>query len=133
MIPPATSATGTTGMKGVHQTLSHLPTTPTIFIPDDVFTNPNSLQRLGRGAFGQVYKYTDQHRRHSIALKCLPIIYDGLGREIDDIMQEFAVHGALLHKNIVHYIGCCISQENQFTLLKYMENGSLKDLLRRLT
>ena len=49
-----------------------------------------------------------------------------------EIIQEVAVHGALLHKNIVHYVGCYRGTEDLFIFMEYMERGSLKDKLVRL-
>ena len=59
---------------GFCTTLEHLPDTPTLFIPEDVLCRRHEeLERIGRGAFGEVYKYTDHNTRCTVALKCLPI------------------------------------------------------------
>ena len=39
--------------------LVHLPTCPTMTIPEEIFEDPFDLEQLGRGAFGCVYKYSD--------------------------------------------------------------------------
>jgi len=117
---------------GFSTTLTHLPDTPTLFISEDLLCRRHDeLERIGRGAFGEVFKYTDVETGFSVALKCLPI-HDNVLMQVNDIIKEVAVHGALLHKNIVHYVGCYRGNDNLYIFLEYMEKGSLKDKLAKL-
>ena len=84
---------------GVTTTLTHLPDTPTIFIPEDVLSRPHDrLERVGKGAFGEVFKYTDEEKKNSIAVKCLPVHENAL-MEVRNIL--FSIHSRLPRDFIV--------------------------------
>ncbi|KAM6594869.1 hypothetical protein CsatA_002572 [Cannabis sativa] len=85
----------------------------------------NSVNKLGEGGFGPVYKGTLEDGR-VIAVKQLSVTsHQGKSQ----FVAEIATISAVQHRNLVKLYGCCIEGEKRLLVYEYLENKSLDKAL----
>ncbi|XP_050208086.1 G-type lectin S-receptor-like serine/threonine-protein kinase LECRK4 [Mercurialis annua] len=83
-------------------------------------------EKLGRGAFGTVFKGALLRGQTRIAVKKLEkVMADG---EVE-FQNEIRSIGRTHHKNLVHLLGYCHDKSNILLVYEFMKNGSLADFL----
>ena len=113
--------------------LPHVQSSPNISIPVHIFTNlPLSADFLGRGSYGDVYRYTDEYSRYSVAIKRINIPTNGASKEVSEVRKEVGTNERLRHDNITQFIGSCEIQNSLFILMEYMQHGSLRGRLNAI-
>ena len=85
---------------------------------------------VGRGAFSMVYQAFNVANGDFVAIKRIPV------NEMDAdtlmvIEREIELMKKLNHPNIVKYIDSVKSKGHLHIVLEYMENGSLRDLVKK--
>ncbi|XP_039167305.1 G-type lectin S-receptor-like serine/threonine-protein kinase RKS1 [Eucalyptus grandis] len=87
--------------------------------------NFSSVNELGQGGFGSVYKGVMNHGTE-IAVKRLSK-YSGQGNE--EFKNEVRLIAKLQHRNLVKIIGCCIQEDEELLIYEYLPNNSLDSFL----
>ncbi|KAK3433264.1 hypothetical protein EUGRSUZ_D00917 [Eucalyptus grandis] len=87
--------------------------------------NFSSVNELGQGGFGSVYKGVMNHGTE-IAVKRLSK-YSGQGNE--EFKNEVRLIAKLQHRNLVKIIGCCIQEDEKLLIYEYLPNNSLDSFL----
>lgn len=85
-------------------------------------------EKLGEGAFGQVYKGFLQDRQKEIAVKRLENVFSESGAEME-FQNELRTIGKTHHRNLVRLLGFCTEGKQRVLVYEYMSNGSLANLL----
>ncbi|XP_059631177.1 probable receptor-like protein kinase At1g11050 isoform X2 [Cornus florida] len=83
--------------------------------------NFSSVNKLGQGGFGPVYKGVLSDGHH-IAIKRLS---RSSGQGIVEFKNEITLIAELQHMNLVKLLGCCIQGEEKMLIYEYMPNKSL--------
>eukprot|EP00760_Papus_ankaliazontas_P038946 PhM_4_TR9430/c0_g1_i1/m.60276 len=106
----------------------------------NVFQQHNScvwerLEKLGSGAFGQVYKAKDLTTGGIMAVKVIKISAEDRDAEqkVTDLVNEVALLRTLEHENIIHYLYCergdgCIN-----VFMEYANGGTVSDVVSEHT
>ncbi|XP_073303387.1 probable LRR receptor-like serine/threonine-protein kinase At1g56140 [Primulina huaijiensis] len=85
----------------------------------------NTVNKLGEGGFGPVYKGTLADGR-VVAVKQLSVTsHQGKSQ----FVAEIATISAVQHRNLVKLYGCCIEGNKRLLVYEYLENKSLDQLL----
>ncbi|XP_073061584.1 probable LRR receptor-like serine/threonine-protein kinase At1g56140 [Primulina eburnea] len=85
----------------------------------------NTVNKLGEGGFGPVYKGTLVDGR-VVAVKQLSVTsHQGKSQ----FVAEIATISAVQHRNLVKLYGCCIEGKKRLLVYEYLENKSLDQLL----
>ncbi|XP_075494806.1 LOW QUALITY PROTEIN: putative LRR receptor-like serine/threonine-protein kinase At1g56140 [Primulina tabacum] len=85
----------------------------------------NTVNKLGEGGFGPVYKGTLVDGR-VVAVKQLSVTsHQGKSQ----FVAEIATISAVQHRNLVKLYGCCIEGNKRLLVYEYLENKSLDQLL----
>ncbi|KAK4255832.1 hypothetical protein QN277_008777 [Acacia crassicarpa] len=87
-----------------------------------------SLELIGQGSFGDVYKAFDKELKKEVAIKVIDL--DESEDEIDDIQMEIAVLSQCRCQYITEYYGSYLHQTKLFIIMEYMAGGSVADLLQ---
>ncbi|XP_028796810.1 serine/threonine-protein kinase 24 isoform X4 [Neltuma alba] len=87
-----------------------------------------SLELIGQGSFGDVYKAFDKELNKQVAIKVIDL--DESEDEIDDIQTEIAVLSQCRCPYITEYYGSYLHQTKLFIIMEYMAGGSVADLLQ---
>ncbi|XP_030519741.2 G-type lectin S-receptor-like serine/threonine-protein kinase LECRK3 [Rhodamnia argentea] len=83
-------------------------------------------EKIGKGAFGTVYKGTLSNGLVVVAVKKLEkIASDG----DSEFQTEVKIIGRTHHRNLVKLLGYCLDGDHRLLVYEYMSNGSLADLL----
>ncbi|KAI1270675.1 hypothetical protein F5Y18DRAFT_19153 [Xylariaceae sp. FL1019] len=86
-------------------------------------------ERIGKGAFGHVYKALHWSTGETVAIKVIKL--DNLAKgEMSMFESEVELLKNLNHENIVKYIGFVKSPDSLNILLEYCENGSLHSICK---
>lgn len=96
----------------------------TYFTEDDIkrITN-NYSTKLGKGAYGEVYKGVIGDNRFVAVKKFIRV------DKLDEFAKEVIVHTQVNHKNVVRLVGCCKDKNAPMIVFEYAANGNLSDLL----
>ncbi|XP_054811268.1 uncharacterized protein LOC129312617 isoform X2 [Prosopis cineraria] len=87
-----------------------------------------SLELIGQGSFGDVYKAFDKELNKQVAIKVIDL--DESEDEIDDIQTEIAVLSQCRCPYITEYYGSYLHETKLFIIMEYMAGGSVADLLQ---
>merc|ERR1712137_929037 len=91
--------------------------------------NPNEIEvgkKLGKGAFGTVYK--GKLHGKDVAIKKLHVTnLDAEAQE--DFKAEMMIMSKLRHPNVVLFMGSCMQPDNYMMITELMPRGSLYDIL----
>ncbi|XP_057874149.2 G-type lectin S-receptor-like serine/threonine-protein kinase At2g19130 [Cryptomeria japonica] len=86
----------------------------------------NFAQKLGKGAFGSVFKGTLPDKT-LVAVKRL----EGSAQAEKQFRAEISTIGNIHHVNLVRLRGFCVDRSERMLVYEYMQNGSLNNFLSR--
>ncbi|KAI3427523.1 uncharacterized protein J3R85_009348 [Psidium guajava] len=87
--------------------------------------NFSSLNKLGEGGFGPVYKGKLLNGKH-VAVKRLS---KKSAQGMLELKNETMLIAKLQHKNLVRLLGCCLDRDEKILIYEYMPNKSLDSFL----
>uniref|UniRef100_A0A2P2LCX0 non-specific serine/threonine protein kinase n=3 Tax=Rhizophora mucronata TaxID=61149 RepID=A0A2P2LCX0_RHIMU len=88
----------------------------------------SSLELIGRGSFGDVYKAFDKELNKDVAIKVIDL--EESEDEIEDIQKEISVLSQCRSPYITEYHGSYLHQTKLWIIMEYMAGGSVADLLQ---
>ncbi|XP_019456460.1 PREDICTED: germinal center kinase 1-like isoform X1 [Lupinus angustifolius] len=88
----------------------------------------SSLELIGQGSFGDVYKAFDKELNKEVAIKVIDL--EESEDEIDDIQKEISVLSQCRSPYITEYYGSYLNQTKLWIIMEYMAGGSVADLLQ---
>ncbi|GAB2230805.1 hypothetical protein Droror1_Dr00015099 [Drosera rotundifolia] len=88
----------------------------------------SSLELIGRGSFGDVYKGFDNELNKEVAIKVIDL--EESEDDIEDIQKEISVLSACRSPYITEYYGSYVNQTKLWIIMEYMAGGSVADLLQ---
>lgn len=88
----------------------------------------SSLELIGRGSFGDVYKGFDKELNKEVAIKVIDL--EESEDEIEDIQKEISVLSQCRSPYITEYYGSYLNQTKLWIIMEYMAGGSVADLLQ---
>ena len=98
-------------------------------IPSKSFkANYEKICKLGKGAFGEVYKAKEIRTGDIVAVKQIKIHHTRLN--YDSIINEINVLKHLDHPNIVKYYNYFEEEDKIFIIMEYLDGGTLKEYLK---
>ncbi|KAK4256317.1 hypothetical protein QN277_009198 [Acacia crassicarpa] len=83
--------------------------------------NFSTINKLGEGGFGPVYKGTLEDGQE-LAVKRLSA---KSGQGMEELKNEIVLIAKLQHRNLVKLLGCCIVGDEKLLIYEYMSNKSL--------
>jgi serine/threonine protein kinase len=87
------------------------------------------VERLGRGAFSEVFCYEHRKTRYRVAVKIMALKgSDDLKKRIS---REVHIHRMLRHENIVQLFAPIISDEYAYIMMEICEGGTLSSHVRK--
>ncbi|KAK2423656.1 non-specific serine/threonine protein kinase [Trifolium repens] len=87
-----------------------------------------SLELIGQGSFGDVYKGFDKELNKEVAIKVIDL--EESEDDIDDIQKEISVLSQCRCPYITEYYGSFLNQTKLWIIMEYMAGGSVADLLQ---
>ncbi|KAH9802568.1 protein kinase domain-containing protein [Citrus sinensis] len=87
----------------------------------------SSLELIGRGSFGDVYKAFDKELNKDVAIKVIDL--EESEDEIEDIQKEISVLSQCRSPYITEYYGSYLHQTKLWIIMEYMAGGSVADLV----
>jgi aurora kinase len=84
-----------------------------------------SIQAIGSGKFGKVFKATEKNAQKTVALK---VVVKSTLEKFDFFSQmkkELEIQWRLNHPNIVRLYGYFYDEQNIYTVLEYCQGGNL--------
>ncbi|XP_050218122.1 uncharacterized protein LOC126668930 isoform X2 [Mercurialis annua] len=87
-----------------------------------------SLELIGKGSFGDVYKAFDKELNKDVAIKVIDL--EESEDEIEDIQKEISVLSQCRCPYITEYYGSYLNQTKLWIIMEYMAGGSVADLLQ---
>lgn len=88
---------------------------------EDPWNRFQLINRVGRGAFGEVYRALDKQNDREVAIKIV-----SLGEDIDDLLEEINFMSQLNSPQLVRYY-CSYSVEDRLWIaMEYFDCGSLQ-------
>ncbi|CAL1386340.1 unnamed protein product [Linum trigynum] len=91
-------------------------------------TRFSSLELIGRGSFGDVYKAFDKELNKEVAIKVIDL--EESEDDIEDIQKEISVLSQCRCPYITEYYGSYLQQTKLWIIMEYMAGGSVADLLQ---
>ncbi|KAI9075605.1 hypothetical protein K1719_042405 [Acacia pycnantha] len=91
--------------------------------------NFSTINKLGEGGFGPVYKGTLEDGEE-LAVKRLSA---KSGQGIEELKNEIVLIAKLQHRNLVKLLGCCIVGDEKLLIYEYMPNKSLDQFIFDVT
>ncbi|WOK99730.1 germinal center kinase 1 [Canna indica] len=88
----------------------------------------SSLEAIGRGSFGDVFKGFDKELNKEVAIKVIDL--EEAEDDIEDIQKEIAVLSQCRSPYITDYYGSYLHQTKLWIIMEYMAGGSVADLLQ---
>ncbi|KAH1127350.1 hypothetical protein AAZX31_06G221800 [Glycine max] len=88
----------------------------------------SSLELIGQGSFGDVYKGFDRELNKEVAIKVIDL--EESEDEIEDIQKEISVLSQCRSPYITEYYGSFLNQTKLWIIMEYMAGGSVADLLQ---
>ncbi|CAJ1978540.1 unnamed protein product [Sphenostylis stenocarpa] len=88
----------------------------------------SSLELIGQGSFGDVYKGFDKELNKEVAIKMIDL--EESEDEIEDIQKEISVLSQCRSAYITEYYGSFLNQTKLWIIMEYMAGGSVADLLQ---
>ena len=88
----------------------------------------SSLELIGQGSFGDVYKGFDKELNKEVAIKVIDL--EESEDEIEDIQKEISVLSQCRSPYITEYYGSFLNQTKLWIIMEYMAGGSVADLLQ---
>ncbi|XP_011043832.1 PREDICTED: serine/threonine-protein kinase 4 isoform X3 [Populus euphratica] len=88
----------------------------------------SSLELIGRGSFGDVYKAFDKELNKEVAIQVIDL--EESEDEIEDIQKEISVLRQCRSPYITEYYGSYLHQTKLWIIMEYMAGGSVADLLQ---
>ncbi|WVZ02477.1 hypothetical protein V8G54_023283 [Vigna mungo] len=86
-----------------------------------------SLELIGQGSFGDVYKGFDKELNKEVAIKMIDL--EESEDEIEDIQKEISVLSQCRSAYITEYYGSFLNQTKLWIIMEYMAGGSVADLV----
>ncbi|KAE8911355.1 Serine/threonine-protein kinase [Phytophthora fragariae] len=86
------------------------------------------LERIGGGAFGQVYKALDVQADEVVAIKIIDL--ESAADEIEDVQQEIHVLSQCSCDQLTTYSGSFIAGTKLWIIMEYLSGGSVMDTMR---
>ncbi|CAI0441464.1 unnamed protein product [Linum tenue] len=90
-------------------------------------TRFSSLELIGRGSFGDVYKAFDKELNKEVAIKVIDL--EESEDDIEDIQKEISVLSQCRCPYITEYYGSYLQQTKLWIIMEYMAGGSVADLV----
>uniref|UniRef100_A0A7N0VH53 non-specific serine/threonine protein kinase n=2 Tax=Kalanchoe fedtschenkoi TaxID=63787 RepID=A0A7N0VH53_KALFE len=87
-----------------------------------------SLELIGRGSFGDVYKGFDKELNKVVAIKVIDL--EEAEDEIEDIQKEISVLSQCRSPYITEYYGSYLHETKLWIIMEYMAGGSVADLIQ---
>ncbi|XP_068657015.1 uncharacterized protein [Aristolochia californica] len=88
----------------------------------------SSLEPIGRGSFGDVFKGFDKELNREVAIKVIDL--EEAEDEIEDIQKEISVLSQCRSPYITEYYSSYLHQTKLSIVMEYMAGGSVADLLQ---
>ncbi|XP_077243715.1 uncharacterized protein LOC143884175 isoform X2 [Tasmannia lanceolata] len=88
----------------------------------------SSLELIGRGSFGDVFKGFDKELNKDVAIKVIDL--EEAEDEIEDIQKEISVLSQCRSPYIIEYYGSYLHQTKLWIVMEYLAGGSVADLLQ---
>ncbi|KAH9540753.1 hypothetical protein CY35_14G022700 [Sphagnum magellanicum] len=87
----------------------------------------HSLQLIGKGSFGDVFKGFDKELNKEVAIKVIDL--EEAEDEVEDIQKEISVLSQCRSPHITEYYGSYLHNTKLWIVMEYMAGGSVSDLL----
>lgn len=87
----------------------------------------HSLELIGKGSFGDVFKGVDKELNKEVAIKVIDL--EEAEDEVEDIQKEISVLSQCRSPYITEYYGSYLHQTKLYIVMEYMAGGSVSDLL----
>ncbi|KAJ6845303.1 serine/threonine-protein kinase 4-like isoform X1 [Iris pallida] len=88
----------------------------------------SSLELIGKGSFGDVFKGIDKEINKEVAIKVIDL--EEAEDDIEDIQKEISVLSQCRSPYITDYYGSYLHQTKIWIVMEYMAGGSVADLLQ---
>ncbi|DBA02006.1 TPA: hypothetical protein N0F65_000253 [Lagenidium giganteum] len=85
-------------------------------------------EKIGDGAFGEVFKGVDTRTNEVCAIKIVDL--ENAGDEMDDVQQEITVLSQCSCEQLTKYIGSFIVGSKLWIIMEYLAGGSVWDAMR---
>jgi serine/threonine-protein kinase 24/25/MST4 len=93
--------------------------------PEEIYT---LQERIGKGAFGAVYKAIDKRTGTPVAVKVID--FEDAEDEIEDIQQEIAVLSQCDSNYVTRYYGSYLKDTKLWIVMEFLGGGSVLDLMK---
>ena len=93
--------------------------------PEEIYT---LQERIGKGAFGAVYKAIDKRSSNPVAVKVID--FEDAEDEIEDIQQEIAVLAQCDSNYVTRYYGSYLKDTKLWIVMEFLGGGSVLDLMK---
>ncbi|XP_010260289.1 PREDICTED: serine/threonine-protein kinase 4-like isoform X2 [Nelumbo nucifera] len=100
----------------------------TAAIVDTLGSRFTSVELIGKGSFGDVYKGFDKELNKVVAIKVIDL--EEAEDEIEDIQKEISVLSQCRSPYITEYYGSYLHQTKLWIIMEYMAGGSVADLIQ---